>query len=179
MTRGRNPLARLIGRIAGFPPAGEHDLHVHFEEEDGVETWTRRFSGKGFHSRLSLRGPLLTERFGLLTFGFELPADESGLEMILRALVAGAGPHAVVAGPALRGARMGGRRRFRFDVSIGLPLIGLDRPLSRLACRQGVKPARQSPSPGQRATRRLDVQRLICPVDPSEIESASLSTGLY
>ena len=46
VTRGRNPIARLIGRIVGFPPEGEHELHVHFEEEDGVETWTRRFPAR-------------------------------------------------------------------------------------------------------------------------------------
>ena len=124
VTRGRNPIARLIGGIVGFPPEGEHQLHVHFEELDGVETWTRRFSGKGFHSRLSLRGPLLTERFGLLTFGFELPADGSGLEMILRAWWFGPVRMPLFLGPRCDAREYEEEGRFRFDVSIGLPLIG-------------------------------------------------------
>lgn len=124
VTRGRNPIARLIGRIVGFPPAGKHQLHVHFEELDGVETWTRRFSGKGFHSRLALRGPLVTERFGLLTFGFELPSDGSGLEMILRAWWFGPVRMPLFLGPRCDAREYEEEGRFRFDVSIGLPLIG-------------------------------------------------------
>lgn len=38
VTRGRHPLARLVARLMGFPPAGEHALHVSFAEADGVET---------------------------------------------------------------------------------------------------------------------------------------------
>lgn len=125
VTRGRNPIARLIGRMVGFPPAGEHELHVHFEEEDGVETWTRRFSGKGFHSRLSLRRGLLVERVGLLTFGFELPADENGLDMILRRWWLGPIRMPLFLGPRCTAREREEDGRFRFDVSIGLPLIGL------------------------------------------------------
>lgn len=124
VTRGRNPLAWLIGRLVGFPPAGEHELHVHFEEEDGVETWTRRFSGKGFHSRLSLRRGLLTERLGLTTFAFELPADESGLEMILRAWWLGPLRMPLFLGPRCAAREWDEDGRFRFDVSIALPPIG-------------------------------------------------------
>lgn len=124
VTRGRNPIARLIGRMVGFPPAGEHALHVHFEERDGIETWTRRFSGRGFHSRLSLRRGLLTERFGLLTFGFDLPADETGLDMILRAWWLGPLRMPLLLGPRCAAREWEEEGRFRFDVSIGMPLIG-------------------------------------------------------
>lgn len=124
VTRGGNPIARLIGRIVGFPPEGEHDLHVHFEEQEGVETWTRRFSGKGFHSRLALRRGLLVERFGLLTFGFALPSDERGLEMILRAWWLGPVRMPLLLGPRCAAREWEEDGRFRFDVSIGLPPIG-------------------------------------------------------
>lgn len=125
VTRGGNPVARLIGRIVGFPPAGEHELHVHFAEADGVETWTRRFSGRGFHSRLSLRRGLLVERFGLLTFGFALPADENGLEMVLRAWWLGPLRMPLFLGPRCAAREWQEDGRFRFDVSIALALIGL------------------------------------------------------
>jgi len=125
VTRGRNPIARLIGAMVGFPPEGAHDLHVHFEEADGVETWTRRFSGKGFRSRLALRGPLLAERFGPLCFGFELRADGSGLEMILRRWWFGPIRMPLFLGPRCAAREYEEDGRFNFDVSIALPLIGL------------------------------------------------------
>ena len=113
------------GRWSASRPKGAHELHVHFEEQDGVETWTRRFSGKGFHSRLSLRRALLVERFGLLTFGFELPADENGLGMILRAWWLGPVRMPLFLGPRCAAREWEEDGRFQFDVSIALPLIGL------------------------------------------------------
>ena len=73
--RGRSLAARLIAAAIGFPPEGGHALHVHFEEQGGVERWTRSFSGHRFASSLSKQGPLLVERFGLLRFGFDLPGS--------------------------------------------------------------------------------------------------------
>lgn len=83
-TRGSSPFARLACALAGFPPAGEHALHVDFEEEDGVERWTRDFAGRRFSSELSQSGDLLVERFGPLRFAFALEADETGLRMLMR-----------------------------------------------------------------------------------------------
>jgi hypothetical protein len=84
VTGATNPLAALIARIIGFPAAGTHEVHVGFSERDGVETWMRDFGGKRFSSRLSQRGQLLVERFGLLKFGFALPADAIGLTMVMQ-----------------------------------------------------------------------------------------------
>ena len=84
VTAASNPIAALIARIVGFPPAGRHRLHVHFAEADGIETWTRDFGGKRFRSRLSQRGNRLVERFGPLRFTFTLPSDEQGLAMDLQ-----------------------------------------------------------------------------------------------
>ncbi len=71
-------------RSCGFPPEGEHALHVDFEEEDGVERWTRDFAGRRFSSDLSQSGDLLVERFGPLRFAFALEGDETGLRMLMR-----------------------------------------------------------------------------------------------
>ena len=82
------------------------------------------FPARASTAASSLRGPLLTERFGLLTFGFELPADESGLAMILRAWWFGPVRMPLFLGPRCAAREYEEDGRFRFDVSIGLPLIG-------------------------------------------------------
>lgn len=119
-----NPLAAIIARIFGFPRAGVHDLHVDFAERDGVETWTRSFSGKPFHSRLSQKGRWLVERFGPFLFGFDLPSDDVGLTMIMRRWWLGPVrlPLALAPRTPAREWEEGGR--FHFDVLIGLPVIG-------------------------------------------------------
>jgi len=124
VTRGRHPLARLIARVVGFPPEGEHALHVHFQERDGVETWTRCFSSHAFHSRLSQRGKRLVERFGPLSFGFDLPSDGRGLTMVMRGWRLLGLPLPLMFAPRSEAREWEEEGRFHFDVSIALPLIG-------------------------------------------------------
>lgn len=89
ITRGGNALARLACFIMRFPDAGENiPLRVIFTVKDGVETWSRDFSGQGFSSRQyagkGRSGGLVIERFGPLAFGIAL-ADEGGrLNLVLR-----------------------------------------------------------------------------------------------
>lgn len=125
VTRATSPLAASIARMTGFPSTGPHNVHVSFPERDGVEAWVRDFGGKQFNSRLSQRGPLLVERFGLLRFGFGLPSDADGLTMIMRRwwigplrLPLGLAPHSTAREWEADGI-------FHFDVSISLPLIGM------------------------------------------------------
>lgn len=122
--RGANPLARLVARLAGFPKAGRHDLHVAFAERDGCETWTRDFSGRRFSSRLSRHNGLLVERFGLLRFGFALPSDDKGLDMVLRRWWLGPIPLPMMLAPIAPAREWEEEGRFRFDVRIGLRLVG-------------------------------------------------------
>jgi hypothetical protein len=125
VSRGANPFARLVAWLGGFPAAGEHDLHVAFEERDGVERWTRDFSGRCFSSRLSQWRELLIERFGILAFGFELPTGDSGLEMVMRRWWLGPLPMPMALAPRAPAREWQDEEgRFRFDVRIGLPLIG-------------------------------------------------------
>lgn len=125
VTRGRNPIARLIGKLIGFPPAADDvAVTVRFFESGGVEVWERQFGDAGFRSRLAQRGDLLVESFGPLRFGFRLDSDANGLSMRLVRWWAGALPMPLwlaPRGPALETAPGG---RFRFEVSIGLPLVG-------------------------------------------------------
>jgi hypothetical protein len=125
VTRGRNPIARLVGSLIGFPPAADDvAVTVRFFERDGVEVWERRFGESRFQSRLAQRGDLLVESFGPLNFGFKLDADAHGLSMRLVRWWVGPLPMPLwlaPRGPAKETAPDG---RFRFEVSIRLPLIG-------------------------------------------------------
>ncbi len=125
VTRGRNPFARPIGWVMRFPPAGEHQLHVSFTEHDGVEHWTRDFSGSRFTSHLSAKGGKLAERFGPLKFYFDLPSSADGLEMVMRRWTAFGIPLPLTLAAKSQAREWQEGDDFCFDVPIALPLIGL------------------------------------------------------
>jgi uncharacterized protein YbjT (DUF2867 family) len=122
--RGAHPLGRLVAALMGFPPEGEHGVHVHFEERDGAETWTRDFSGRKFRSRLSERGGWLVERFGTLRFAFDLCSNEEGLRMVLHHWSAFGIPLPLALGPRGEAREFERDGVFHFDVPIALPGIG-------------------------------------------------------
>ena len=124
VARGANPIARLIAWAMRFPVAGEHALHVHFEEADGVERWTRDFGGRRFASELSEAHGELVERFGPLRFRFALPVADGGLTMVMTgwSLWRVPLPFALAPRSVAREWEAGGR--FHFDVPIDLSLIG-------------------------------------------------------
>jgi len=119
-----NILAAAIASIVGFPRAGTHELHVAFEERDGAETWTRTFSGKRFHSRLSQDGRWLVERFGAFRFGFELPSDGDGLTMVMRRWWIGPFRLPLALAPRSLAREWDENGHFHFDVPIALPILG-------------------------------------------------------
>lgn len=125
VTRGRNPVAQLAAKIVGFPPAGEHPLHVSFDERGGVERWTRDFSGRLFTSHLTHRGGRLVERFGLLRFRFDLPADEQGLQMVRCGWSCLSLPLPLALGPRPNAKEWEENDCFNFNVSISLPIVEL------------------------------------------------------
>ena len=123
--RGRNLFARLMGAIAGFPPAGAYPLHVAFAARGGRERWTRDFGGHVFSSELSAKHGLAVERFGAMRFGFALAPAPDGLVMRLRRWSAFG-----VRLPLFLAPRIAAREwqddegRFRFDVRLHFPLAG-------------------------------------------------------
>ncbi len=123
--RGRNPIVRTIAAAFGFPREGTHRLHVAFAERDGVERWTRFFSGRAFSSELAEQGGLLTERFGPIRFAFDLPSDETGLRMAIRRWWLGPVPLPLVLAPRCGAREWEEGGRFHFDVAIALPWLGL------------------------------------------------------
>ena len=125
VTRGRNLAARAIAALFGFPAEGEHALHVSFSEREGIEGWERQFSGTRYSSRLSEQGGQLEERFGLFRFRFELPSGAVGLRMRLRRWLIGPIPMPLWLAPKSDAREWEEEGRFRFDVPIALPVIGL------------------------------------------------------
>jgi hypothetical protein len=122
--RGTSWPARLIASVMGFPPAGEHQLHVGFTEEGGVERWTRNFGGHVFASELSQKADLLTERFGPLRFQFALPSDGNGLRMEMRKWSAFGISLPLALAPKSLAREWAEGEDFCFDVPIALPLVG-------------------------------------------------------
>ncbi len=124
VTRGRNPVARLIAAAMRFPTAGEHVLRVGFGERDGVERWTRDFSGRRFTSHLSQRGPHLVERFGPLRFRFDLENEGDGLRMVMRGWSCAGVSMPLALAPRSDAREWQEDGRFHFAVAIAMPLIG-------------------------------------------------------
>ena len=78
--RGRHPLARLCGAVAGLPPASEAvTTTVDFSAGDRGEVWRRDFGGAGMRSRLWQRDGRLHERLGPLQFKFQLHARQAAI----------------------------------------------------------------------------------------------------
>lgn len=122
--RGTSSLARLVCAVMRFPPEGEHALHVSFEEDGGVERWTRDFAGHAFSSTLSRSGPHLVERFGPMRFRFDLPSDASGLTMVIRRWSVFSIPMPLFLAPRSEAREWAEGEDFCFDVPIALPGIG-------------------------------------------------------
>lgn len=125
VVKGENALARLVASIMRFPEAGEHRIHVSFTENNGVERWTRDFSGGRFNSYLSEKDGKLTESFGPLRFYFDLPSNAEGLEMVMRRWTAFGIKMPLALAPKSQAREWQEGGDFCFDVPIALPLIGL------------------------------------------------------
>ena len=121
---GESLPARLACRLMRFPRPGCYPVYVHFSERHGAETWTRDFGGHRFRSVLSQRGRWLSERFGPISFLFDLPADRAGLAMCLRGWRFLGVPLPLAFAPRIEATETEDAGRFRFDVKASLPFIG-------------------------------------------------------
>ncbi len=124
VTGAANPLGRLIARVVGFPPAGEHALRVVFEENENEEAWTRHFGSTRLRSRMRARGSRLVERFGPLHFTFDLASEANGLRMDMTGWSLGPLSLPLILAPRTRAREWEENGRFRFDVAIALPIVG-------------------------------------------------------
>lgn len=124
--RPRHPIARLIGRVFGFPPAmTDAPLTIEMREEHGGETWTRCFNGHTLVSRMRVDRGYIVERFGLLNFRMQLRREADGLTMHQCGWKLGPLPMPRRLGPRGTASERAIDGRFHFDVPIALPLVGL------------------------------------------------------
>lgn len=128
--RGRNPLARLVAWVFGFPPAGRDvPVRVRFTAAATGERWERDFGGRRFSS-LQTEGKgrsdrLLVERFGVFEFGLALVVEGDRLRLVPRRWSAFGLPMPLWLAPGGDSFETVEDGRFRFHVEIRLPLAGL------------------------------------------------------
>lgn len=124
---GGSLLARSIAKVFGFPPTGRDvPVTVSINRDGGCETWIRNFSGRRFHSRLALRSRGVVECFG--PFQIRLGLDPTGctLTMPVKGWQLGAVPLPGFLAPRSETREYQDREgRFRFDVRISAPVVGL------------------------------------------------------
>jgi hypothetical protein len=129
---GTHPLARLARRVIGLPPAG-HDVPITFsidriaDRGGKAEVWTRNFSGRRFSSQLSANAlGELQERFGPIRFTLGLAARDGGLALpITSARCFGIPLPRFVLPRSEAREYVDDIGRFRFDIRLSLPGIGL------------------------------------------------------
>ena len=121
---GKSPIARLARRVFNFPSeAGSVPLRVDFMPDEQGETWLRRFGTDAFSSRLTAgrRPGHIVERFGWISFGFQLISTESRLSMLLSDWSLWKIPLPRPLAPRIQATETVEDGLFTFDVRIDLP----------------------------------------------------------
>jgi hypothetical protein len=118
-----------VARRLGLPPAGR-DLpaKVTVARDGGVERIRRDYGGRIFETRFApmagRRGRAI-ERFGPLTLEFAVAGSEQGIDFSVAQCRIGPLPLPKRFTPLLAASeRAGADGTYRFDVEIGLPLVG-------------------------------------------------------
>ena len=129
ITRGRSAIARVIGWIARLPAAGtDIPVTVLFAPREGTELWRRTFGPSSFQTVLSAPGSPsghLRERLGPMRFLLHVPADETGLSMVLAGMTVFGLPMPRMLWPRIAARERAENGRFTFDVSVSAPVGGL------------------------------------------------------
>ena len=126
---GSNHLTRTLAKRFGFPPSGDSmPARISMVGRGDAEIWTREMGTYRLVSRVSQgQGPFMDhveERFGPLSFIFELPCDAQGLRMVLRRVIWYGMPLPSFLWPDIFASERVDDGRFRFDIQVRLPLLG-------------------------------------------------------
>lgn len=128
--RGRNPFARLIATLIGFPAAGsDQSINVKLAVDGEGERWTRISGGHTFSStQRPGNGPsawLVREQFGAVAVDMALVVAGDSLKYVVRrwsflgiSLPLSIGPRSTAIESVVDG-------KFKFDVEISHPFTGL------------------------------------------------------
>ncbi len=130
ISRGTGMIAKIIGRIIGFPEAGSGvPVSVTFTPESDGERWTRNFGGKIFSSLQTLgsgkNAYLLVERFGMVSVSLALVVDGNRLFLVPRRWSCFGIPLPKILLPDGESFDSEEDGQFEFDVEISVPVIGL------------------------------------------------------
>lgn len=129
--RGRGLLARAIAAMIGFPEAGtDIPVEVRFSSAgDGAERWTRTFGTRTFSSLQRIGTGrdqhLLVERFGLISVSLALVVERGRLMLVPRRWSIAGIPLPTALLPTGQSFEYAQDGRFRFDVTVAVPFIGL------------------------------------------------------
>lgn len=128
--RGRNPLARIVARAIGFPPAADRiPVRVDFSPDGDGELWQRTFGTRRFRSHqragTGRNARLLVERFGPISVALALVVRGDRLCLVPRrwSMLGVPLPKALLPRGSTFETDQDGR--FRFEVEIAAPLVGL------------------------------------------------------
>jgi hypothetical protein len=131
VTRGANPLGRMVAAIVGFPTAGQDQpINVRFCRKESGERWARTVAGRAFSSSLSRptgrSEGLLRERFGPIAVDMALMVEPSGLKYVVRRWRLLGVPLPLWLGPRTAAIEsVDAEGRFTFDITLSHPCMGL------------------------------------------------------
>ena len=122
----QHAIGRVIARLFGLPAeASRVPVRVLIESRDGREYWTRFFDGKPMRSVMQRAGEgLIEERFGPVALRMMLVARPDGLDMVRHSGRLGWLPLPQLLLPTIKAEERVQGKHHRFDVEVGLPLIG-------------------------------------------------------
>jgi hypothetical protein len=129
VTGAETAVGRFLAWLFQLPAATDDAaIAVEFETSGGGEVWTRRIGGRVMRSRQFIgvrkRPGWIVERFGVLDFDLEVRVAERRLALTMRGMRCCSLPLPRALWPAIEASESEEEGRFRFDVQIGLPLIG-------------------------------------------------------
>lgn len=129
VTGAQTLIGRLVAWLFQLPaPTDDAPIAVEFAASGTGELWTRRIGGRAMRSRqfIGLRKPAgwIVERFGILDFDLLVQVGDERLTLSMVGMNCGGLPLPRALWPVIEATETEEEGRFRFDVLIGLPLIG-------------------------------------------------------
>lgn len=124
-----NPLARLIGRMVGFPPASDDlPVTVTLSRVGEREIWARNFDGHKFQSAqyrgIGRNQGLIVERFGPIAFAMAVVVRDGQLRLVQRRRTFLGIPMPRWLLPTGEVYEHDADGRFNFHVDVVLPIVG-------------------------------------------------------